>query len=147
LEDWNLQFLICRAINQNKANSEKLGLGIDNPYRMFFFLSLRMNKCLERANDRHFWSPGVVSYAMIPRCRPNSRGFFLIVTSIVYGGHMDHKDVQITDYCIYESRTGPSSCIKSILWTLFRDENRLFLYLFQAPVAVTVDRPDVRRSG
>ncbi len=35
------------------ANSEKLGLGIDNPC-MIVFLSLRMNKCLERVNDRHF---------------------------------------------------------------------------------------------
>jgi hypothetical protein len=26
----------------------------------FFFLSLWMNKCLEMANDRHFWNPGVV---------------------------------------------------------------------------------------
>ncbi len=63
------------------ANSEKLGLRIDNPCRIVF-LSLRMNKCLERINDRHFWNPGVFSYAMIPRCRLNS--FFLIVTSIVY---------------------------------------------------------------
>ncbi len=38
-------------------------------------LSLRMNKCLERVNDRHYWNPGVLSYAMIPRCRPNSRVF------------------------------------------------------------------------
>ncbi len=35
-------------------------------------------------NDRHFWNHGVLGYAMIPRCRPNSRVFFLIVTSIVY---------------------------------------------------------------
>ncbi len=58
-----------------KANCEKLGLGIDNPCRILF-LSLRMNKCLERIDDGHFWSPGVFSYAMIPRCRPNSRYFF-----------------------------------------------------------------------
>ncbi len=42
----------------------------------FFFFSLRMNKCLERVNDRHFWNPRVLSYAMIPRYRPNSRLFF-----------------------------------------------------------------------
>ncbi len=48
-----------------------------------------MNKCLERVNDRHFWNPGVVSYAMIRRCRPNSRVLFLIVTSIVYGARGD----------------------------------------------------------
>jgi hypothetical protein len=41
-----------------KANSQKLRLGIDNPCRIVF-LSLRMNKCLERVNDRHFWNPGV----------------------------------------------------------------------------------------
>jgi hypothetical protein len=57
------------------ANSEKLGLGLDNPCRAVF-LSLRMNKCLERINDRHFWNPGVFSYAMIPRCRLNSTLFF-----------------------------------------------------------------------
>ncbi len=43
-----------------------------------------MNKCLERVGDRRFWNPGFFSYAMIPRCRPNSRGFFFIVASIVY---------------------------------------------------------------
>ncbi len=33
-----------------------------------------------------FWNPGVFSYAMIPRCRPNERVFFFfIVASIVYG--------------------------------------------------------------
>jgi hypothetical protein len=42
-----------------------------------------MNKCLERVNDRHFWNPVVFSYAMIPRCCPQSRVFF-IVASIVY---------------------------------------------------------------
>jgi hypothetical protein len=33
------------------------------------------------------WNPGVISYAMIPRCRPNSKVIFFpfIVTSIVYG--------------------------------------------------------------
>jgi hypothetical protein len=47
------------------------------------FLSSRMNKCLERVNGRHFWNPGVFSYAMIPRSYPNS-SYFFIVTSIVY---------------------------------------------------------------
>jgi hypothetical protein len=37
LEDWNSQFLICRSVYQKKANSEKLGLGIDNPCRKVFF--------------------------------------------------------------------------------------------------------------
>ncbi len=58
-----------------KTNSEKLGLGIDNPCRIVF-LSLRMNKGLERVNDRHFWNPGVFSYALIPRSCPNSRALF-----------------------------------------------------------------------
>jgi hypothetical protein len=58
-----------------KANSEKLGLGLDNLCRMVF-LSLRMNKCLERVNGRHFWNPRVFSYAMIPRCNPSSRVLF-----------------------------------------------------------------------
>ncbi len=57
------------------SNSEKLGLGIDNPCKIVS-LSWRMNKCLERVNDRHFWNPGVFSYAMIPRCRRKSRFFF-----------------------------------------------------------------------
>ncbi len=39
------------------------------------FFSLRMNKCLKRVDDRHFWTPGVFSYAIIPRGRPNSRVF------------------------------------------------------------------------
>jgi hypothetical protein len=43
-----------------------------------------MNKCLERVNGRHFWNPEVFSYAMIPRCCPNSRVLFVIVASIVY---------------------------------------------------------------
>ncbi len=74
LGDWNSQFLICRSISK-KANFEKLGLGIDNPC-WIVFLSLRMNKCLYKVNGRHFWNPGVFSYAIIPRCRPNSRVFF-----------------------------------------------------------------------
>jgi hypothetical protein len=52
-----------------------LGVGIDNPCRIVF-LSLRMNKCLERVNDRHLWNPGLFSYALIPICHPNSRSFF-----------------------------------------------------------------------
>jgi hypothetical protein len=36
-----------------------------------------MNKCLERVNDRHFWNPGVVSYAMIPaKMSPQLKSFF-----------------------------------------------------------------------
>jgi hypothetical protein len=48
-----------------------------------------MNKYLERVNGRHFWNPGVFSYALIPRCRPNSSFFSsFIVTSIVYAIYM-----------------------------------------------------------
>ncbi len=64
------------------ANFEKLGLGFDNQCRIVF-LSLWMNKCLEGVNDRLFWNPGVISYAMIPRWRPNLK-LFIIVTSIVH---------------------------------------------------------------
>ncbi len=74
----NMQIYLAK-----KANSEQLGLGIDNPFRIVF-LSLRMNKCLESVNDRQFWKPGVFSYAMIPRCCPNSRVIFFIFASLVY---------------------------------------------------------------
>jgi hypothetical protein len=74
------------------ANSEKLGLGIDNPCRIVF-LRLRMSKCLQRVNDRHFWTPGVFSYAMIPKCCPNSPVLFYIVAAIV--------SAQITMICGY----------------------------------------------
>jgi hypothetical protein len=44
-----------------------------------------MNKCFERFYGRHLWNLGVLSNAMIPRCRPNlSFSFFSIVASIVY---------------------------------------------------------------
>jgi hypothetical protein len=56
------------------------------------FLSLLMKKRLERVNDRHSWNPGVFSYAMIPKCRPNSKGFF-IVASVVYGLHRCEVDL------------------------------------------------------
>jgi hypothetical protein len=54
------------------------------------FLSLRMNKCWERVDGRHFWTPGVFSYAMIPRCRRTQEFFFFFLSSsshpsIVYG--------------------------------------------------------------
>jgi hypothetical protein len=88
-QQW-LERLKCTILNlqiylPKKANSEMFGLGIDN-LCMIVFLSLRMNKCLERVNDQHFWNPGVFSYAIILRCLPNSRVFFFfIVTSIVHG--------------------------------------------------------------
>jgi hypothetical protein len=61
-------------------NSE--GLGIDNPCRIVFEF---VNEQVLGEGYRHFWNPGVFSCAMIPRCRPNSRVYFFIVTSIVYG--------------------------------------------------------------
>jgi hypothetical protein len=64
------------------------------------FLILRMNKCLERVNDRHFWNPGVFSYAMIPRRHPNSRVFFFIVASIV------HACIWLLVSIFYTSRRG-----------------------------------------
>jgi hypothetical protein len=67
-----------------------------------------MSKCLERVNDRHFWNPGVFSYAMMRRCGPNSRLFF-IVTSIVYAIHESKKNKikQRTRGCIL----GPARCL------------------------------------
>jgi hypothetical protein len=53
----------------------------------FFFEFMDEQVLGEGYDDRHFWNPGVFSYAMIPRCRPNSRVFFFffsIVQSIVY---------------------------------------------------------------
>jgi hypothetical protein len=82
LKTWNPQFLICRSIYQ-KGKFWNVGVG-DWQSMQVTFLSLRMDKCLERVNDRHFWNPGVFSYAMIPRCGPNSRVCFFIVASIVY---------------------------------------------------------------
>jgi hypothetical protein len=55
-----------------------------------------MNKCLERVNAWHFWNPGVFSYAMIPRCHPNSRVFFVNVTSIVYAQIQDTSSENIS---------------------------------------------------
>ncbi len=82
-----------------KANSEKLGLGIDNPCRILF-LSLRINKCLmESVNDRHVWNPGVFSYRMIPRCRLNSSFFFFLnVASIAYIWSRSIHSVEIRIY-------------------------------------------------
>jgi hypothetical protein len=91
----NLQMYI-----PEKANSDKLGLEIGNPCRIVF-LSLRMNKCLKRVDGRHYWTPGVVSYAMIPRCRPNSRVFFFIVTSIVYAIRCSFRCRSLTERSIH----------------------------------------------
>jgi hypothetical protein len=62
-----------------EANSEELGLGIDNPCRTFFFWVCRWTSAWRGLiNDRHFWNPGVFSHAMLPTCRSNSRGFYFI---------------------------------------------------------------------
>jgi hypothetical protein len=53
------------------ANSEKSGLGLDNPCRIVFFVfEFADEQVLGGVDDRHFWNPGVFSYA-IPRCCPN----------------------------------------------------------------------------
>ncbi len=85
LEDWNPQFLICRSIYQ-KRRILRSGVGDWQSVQDSFFFEFTDEQVLaERVNDRHFWNLGVFSYAMIPRCRPNSRIFFFIVASIVYG--------------------------------------------------------------
>ncbi len=63
-------------------NSKTFLLQIDNPF-FFLFVSLWANKCFWRVNGRHF--TGVVSYAMIQRCRLKSTFFVSIVQSLVYG--------------------------------------------------------------
>jgi hypothetical protein len=75
LEDWHPQSLICTSSYQKRRIPRSWGWGLTN-HAGWFFLSLRMNNCLERVNDWHFWNPGVFSNAMIPRCRPNSRVFW-----------------------------------------------------------------------
>jgi hypothetical protein len=65
-----------------KAKSEKFGLGIDNPCRIVF-LSLRMNKCLERVPALlESWNLQLRNDTKISR---QFKGLFFIVTSIVYG--------------------------------------------------------------
>ncbi len=69
-----------------KVNSEKLGLGIDNPCRIVL-LSLRMNKCLGRVNNRHFFESWSLQLRNDTKMSPPTQEFFFffIVTSIVYG--------------------------------------------------------------
>jgi hypothetical protein len=71
-----------------RANSEKLGLGIDNPCKIVF-LSLQMNKCLKRVNDRQFWNPGVFSYSMIPDVASTQEFFFIVTSMVVFGAVRD----------------------------------------------------------
>jgi hypothetical protein len=63
-----------------------------------------MNKCLERANEWHFWNPGATSYARIPRSRiprySNSIVFFPIVTSIGYTDK--RKDPQMEIVAVFK---------------------------------------------
>ncbi len=87
----NLQIYLPKMLN-----SEKLGLGIDNPCRIVF-LSLRMNNCLERVNDRHVWNPGVFSNAMIPRRRPNLKLFFF--HRHIYSLWSDHRSERRPQAC------------------------------------------------
>jgi hypothetical protein len=73
LEYLNAQFLICRSIYQKKGVFWEVGVGDWQSMQDSFFFWVCW---LERVNDRHFWNPGVFSYAMIPRCHPNSRVHF-----------------------------------------------------------------------
>jgi hypothetical protein len=70
-----------------------------------------MNRGLERVNDPHFWNPGVVSYAMVPRWHFNSRVFFFIVPSIVYGLSLPRRFLGPGDLHIrsVSSRKSPNS--------------------------------------
>ncbi len=73
-------------IFNKKVNSDfwEVRVGDWQSLGLIFFSSLRGNKCFTRVNDRHWWSPGGVSYATIPRCCPNAT-FYSIVASILYG--------------------------------------------------------------
>jgi hypothetical protein len=104
------------------ANSEKLGLGIDNPCTIVF-LSLWMNKCLGMVNDRHFWNPGVFSYAIIPRWRPKLKVFFLnrhIYSLWLERGHAS-RTPYTPDYCRWR-RTRHFSIIDNFTnhWQLYK---------------------------
>jgi hypothetical protein len=79
----------------------------------FFFLSLRMNKCLERVNDRHFWNPGVFSYAMIPRRHPNSKVFFFFHRHIysLWCEHAQSHSHIATVACALEHYTFPTGSV------------------------------------
>ncbi len=97
-------------------------------------LSLRMNKCLERVNGRHFWNPGVCSFAMITRWRPNLK-FFFIVTSIVYAS--DYR-LQIR-MCVKKFRVGTGQYLESVKWiegfTTWGKKNVLESTSFLQPLA------------
>ncbi len=65
------------------------------------FSSLRMDKCLERVDDRHFSTLGVFSYAMIPPCRPNSRDFIFFHRHIysLYGLYQRYDTIGLHFGC------------------------------------------------
>jgi hypothetical protein len=83
-----------------KANSEKLGLGIDNPCRIYS-LSLRMNKCLERVNGRHFWNYQLRNDT---KMSPQLKSYFFIVPSIVYD-HSNQRRRLIVKDKLYRNRS------------------------------------------
>ncbi len=80
-----------------KANFEKLGLGIDNPCRIVF-LSLRMNKCLERVNERHFLESWSLQLRNDTKMSHQLKNLFFIVTSTVHEntGHCPLKNLFYT---------------------------------------------------
>ncbi len=67
---YNLQIYL-----PNKGKFWEVGVG-DGQSMQDSFFEFADEKVFGRVNDRHFWNHGVFSYAMIPRCLPNSRVFF-----------------------------------------------------------------------
>jgi hypothetical protein len=75
----NLQFYLPKM-----ANSEKLGLGIDNPCRIVI-LSLRTNKCLERVKWPAFLESWSLQLRNDTTVSPQLKSYIFIITSILYG--------------------------------------------------------------
>jgi hypothetical protein len=94
-----------------KANSEKLGVGIDDPCNIVF-LSLRTNKCLERVNDWHFWDPGVFSYAMIQDVAPTQEIFHCHIYIVYVIFPLCTEDAKLVDYSLFQQNLGQ-------VWTAF----------------------------
>jgi hypothetical protein len=78
LEEFNLQFLLCPNFHEKDDLTE---VGVQNSQSNLFsnlqFLSEQGFFFSLRSNDRHFRFPGVINYALIQRCRPNSQKCFL----------------------------------------------------------------------
>jgi hypothetical protein len=67
-------------------------------------LCLLVNECFSRVTDRlfFFWNPGVVSYALIPRCRPSSTSFFF--HRRICSLWLSHCDLCILSGCSWEEK-------------------------------------------